>query len=55
MLTLGYVLAAALQSVAPHDQLPLPWSAATQMACAASLSVVQNMVEFVGTPMIFSG
>lgn len=55
MLMLGYVLAAALQSVAPHDQLPLLRTAATQKACAASLSVVQSMVEAVDTPLIFSG
>jgi hypothetical protein len=55
MLMLGYVLAAALQSVAPHDQLPLLRAATTKKACAASLSVVQSMVEAVDTPLIFSG
>lgn len=55
MLIFGYVLAATLQSMAPHDRLPLLRADATQKACAASLSVVQSMVEAVGTPLIFSG
>jgi hypothetical protein len=55
MLMLGYTLAAALQSVAPHDQLPFLRAAATKKARAASLSVVQSMVEGVDTPVIFSG
>lgn len=51
---LGYLLAGAVQLVAPHDALPLPGVATTKKACAASLSVVQSMVEAVDTPLIFS-
>lgn len=52
---LGYLLAGAVQLVAPHDALPLLRAATTKKACAASLSVIQSMVEAADTPLIFSG
>jgi hypothetical protein len=55
MLMLGYALAAALQPAVPHDQLTLLRTAATENACAASLSSVQSVIKAGDNPLIFSG
>jgi hypothetical protein len=55
VLVLGLALATAAKSAVPQGQVTPPRIVAMTKACAASLSVVKNMVAAVDTPLIFSG